>query len=153
MAFDDRVYTPSLFQGTVRKNATEQIIHFYMYDNNGAITGAAANIDLSYSLDGGAVATTVGGQSTPYEVDATDFPGWYEVRPTQAETNGDVILLQARKDSGMGSPPYPQEAMAIIHTEEDYETKLMGAGFSVTDSLAGLRDAMVNALLPVQRDD
>lgn len=154
MAWPSSVINQDQFNGNLRKNVAGQIIQFFMADDNGAITGEAVNIEFSYSIDGGAVVTTVGGQSTPYEVDSTNYPGWYEVRPSQAETNGDVLVLQARKDSGMGSSPYPRETVVLCYTRVDHENEVMGSGFTATtDSLAALRGAMVDSLVAVQRDD
>jgi len=77
------------------KNVASQKIAVFAWDNAGgtAKTGDAANITGQISIDGGACAAT--DDTNPTELDATDAPGTYIFDLTQAETNGDMIILQA----------------------------------------------------------
>ena len=77
------------------KNVASQKIPIYAYDtaNSEAKTGDAANITAQISIDGGTTAAT--NDVNPTELDATDAPGVYIFDLTQAETNGDLIILSA----------------------------------------------------------
>lgn len=77
------------------KNVASQKVAVFAWDNAGgtAKTGDAANITGQISIDGGACAAT--DDTNPTELDATDAPGIYLFDTTQAETNGDLIVIQA----------------------------------------------------------
>jgi hypothetical protein len=77
------------------KNVASQKVAVFAWDNaaGAAKTGDAANITAQISIDGGATAAT--NDVNPTELDATDAPGTYIFDLTQAETNGDMIILQA----------------------------------------------------------
>lgn len=77
------------------KNVASQKIAVFVWDNaNGAPkTGDAANISAQISIDGAATAAT--NDVAPTELDATDAKGIYLFDMTQAETNGDLIILSA----------------------------------------------------------
>lgn len=82
------------------KNVAGQKISVYAYNTTtGApVTGDAANITAQISLDGGATAAT--NDTNPSETDATDLPGTYVFDMTQAETNANLINLQAVSATG-----------------------------------------------------
>lgn len=82
------------------KNVASQKIAVYAYDTaaNGAKTGDAANISAQISIDGAATAPT--DDVVPTELDAADAPGVYIFDMTQAETNGDLIILSAISSTG-----------------------------------------------------
>jgi len=77
------------------KNVAGQKIAVFAWDNaSGAPkTGDAANISAQISIDGGTTAAT--NDTAPTELDATDAPGIYLFDMTQAESNGDLIILSA----------------------------------------------------------
>ena len=77
------------------KNVASQKIAVFAWDNAGgaAKTGDAANITAQISIDGAACAAT--DDTNPTELDAADAPGTYIFTLTQAESNGDMIILQA----------------------------------------------------------
>ncbi len=56
-------------------------------------TGDAANISAQISKDGAATAAT--NDVAPTELDAADAPGIYLFNMTQAESNGDLVILAA----------------------------------------------------------
>ena len=75
------------------KNTTGQKIACYAWDGAAgtAKTGDAANITAQISIDGAATAAT--NDVSPTELDAADAPGIYIFDLTQAETNGDMIVI------------------------------------------------------------
>ena len=75
------------------KNVASQKVAVFAWDNaNGvAKTGDAANISAQISIDVAATAAT--NDVAPTELDATDAPGVYYFNMTQAETNGDLIIV------------------------------------------------------------
>ncbi len=77
------------------KNVGSQKVAVFAWDAaaGAAKTGDAANITGQISIDGAATAAT--DDTNPTELDATDAPGVYLFDTTQAETNGDLIILQA----------------------------------------------------------
>jgi len=81
------------------KNTASQKVVVYAWDtvNRVAKTGDAANITGQISKDGGAAAAT--NDASPTELDATNFPGAYIFDMAQAETNADLIILQAKSTS------------------------------------------------------
>jgi hypothetical protein len=76
------------------KNTAGQKVAVYAYDLNGPKTGDAANITGKVFLDG-AAANAID-DTNPTELDSTNAPGVYVFDLTQAETNGDMIVLQAK---------------------------------------------------------
>jgi hypothetical protein len=74
-------------------------------------TGDAANITAYVAIDGGA--TTVLGDTSATEMDATNAPGYYKFDAAQAETNGDRLLVTAKSATAnikvIGAP-------AVIYT-------------------------------------
>lgn len=82
------------------KNVASQKIAVYARDtaNDTEKTGDAANITAQISIDGGATAAT--NDTNPTELDATDAPGIYIFDMTQAETNGDMIILSPTSSTG-----------------------------------------------------
>lgn len=79
----------------IYKNIASQKIAVYAHDTaaDAPKTGDAANITAQISKDGGTTAAT--NDANPTELDATDAPGIYLFDMTQAETNADLIVLQA----------------------------------------------------------
>lgn len=79
----------------IYKNIASQKIAVYAHDTaaDAPKTGDAANITAQISKDGGTTAAT--NDTNPTELDATDAPGIYLFDMTQAETNADLIVLQA----------------------------------------------------------
>jgi hypothetical protein len=75
------------------KNVASQKIAVFAWDgaNGTAKTGDAANITAQISVDGGTSAAT--NDTNPTELDSTDHPGIYIFDLTQAETNGDMIVV------------------------------------------------------------
>ena len=75
------------------KNVASQKVAVYAWDNAAGSekTGDAANITAQISIDGGATAAT--DDTNPTELDAADAPGIYIFDMTQAETNGDLIVI------------------------------------------------------------
>jgi len=71
------------------KNRTGQRIALFVYDSSTglAVTGDAANITVSVSLDGGAFSSI----GAPTEIGN----GWYYIAPTASQTNGDLLVLKA----------------------------------------------------------
>ena len=75
------------------KDTSGQKVSIYAFDSgdgNGK-TGDAANITAQISIDGGATVAT--NDTNPTELDAIDAPGIYIFDLTQAETNGDMIVI------------------------------------------------------------
>lgn len=82
----------------VYKNQTSQKIAVFAVDATGAPkTGDAAQITAQISKDGGECAAT--NDTNPTELDATDAPGVYLFDMEQAETNGNLIVLQAKSST------------------------------------------------------
>lgn len=75
------------------KNVDSQKVAVFAWDNanSTAKTGDAGNITSQISIDGAATAAT--NDTNPTELDATDAPGIYIFDMTQAETNGDLIVI------------------------------------------------------------
>lgn len=71
------------------KNRSGQRIAIYVYNSATglAVTGDAANITVSISLDGGAFSSV----GAPTEIGN----GWYYIAPTATQTNGDLLVLKA----------------------------------------------------------
>lgn len=81
------------------KNVASQKIPVFAWDTANRIpkTGDAANITGKISKDGGAAAST--DDTNPTELDATNFPGIYIFDLTQAETNAEFVILQAKSST------------------------------------------------------
>lgn len=79
----------------IYKNESGQKIFVEAYNTStGArVTGDAANITAELSIDGGTSAAT--NDANPTEVDATDHAGLYAFDMTQAETNGEQLIVSA----------------------------------------------------------
>jgi len=77
------------------KNVAGQKLPIYAYDDaaGGPKTGDAANITAQISINAGASAAT--DDAHPTELDATNHPGVYLFDLTQAEINGDLIIITA----------------------------------------------------------
>lgn len=75
------------------KNVASQKVAVFAVDRvtGEGKTGDAANITAEISIGGGASAAT--NDVNPTELDATDHPGVYLFDLTQAETNGDLIVI------------------------------------------------------------
>ena len=87
-----------LFAGNARalyKNVAGQSVTVYAYDTSGEAskTGDAANITAQISINRGA--STATNDVNPTELEATDQPGIYYFNLTQAETNGDTVVISA----------------------------------------------------------
>ena len=76
------------------KNVASQKVAVFAWDNaaGAAKTGDAGNITAQISTDGGACAALSAG-GNPAELDVTDAPGVYIWSPSQAETNGNMIVI------------------------------------------------------------
>ena len=77
------------------RNVASQKVAVYAWDNaaGAAKTGNAANITAQISIDGAATDAT--DDVNPTELDAADAPGIYIFDMTQAETDGDLIVIVA----------------------------------------------------------
>ena len=77
------------------KNVVNQKVAVFAWDNASgtAKTGDQANITAQISIDGAATAPT--NDVNPTQLDATDAPGIYIFDMTQAETDGDLIVIVA----------------------------------------------------------
>ena len=75
------------------KNISGQILAVFAWDNANGIpkTGDAANITAQISIDGGVSASL--NDTNPTELDSVDQPGIYIFSLTQAETNGDLLIV------------------------------------------------------------
>ena len=60
-------------------------------------SGDADNITAVISIDGGTPAAVT--DTNPAEVDATDMPGVYVFDLDETETDGDLLVVQARSDT------------------------------------------------------
>lgn len=102
------------------KNVGSQKCIFFAFDSTTNLpkTGDGANITPYRSLDQGTV--TVLGTTTATELDSTNAKGYYSCVLTQAETNGDCILLTAKSSTAnivvIGAP-------AVIYTDPVNYTK------------------------------
>jgi len=87
--------TGTLIATELDKDVSNQKIAIFDFDStdNTGKTGDAGNITAQISIDGGAAAAT--NDTNPTELDATDAPGIYIFDLTQAETNGDMIVISA----------------------------------------------------------
>lgn len=124
------------------KNVASQKIAVYAYDTaaDGPKTGDAANITAQISIDGGTTAAT--NDTNPTELDATDAPGIYLFDMTQAETNGDLIIIS------------PVSATADIQLEPVIIYTLPGANTGVHSDLRyidGLATSGNNATLNLKQ--
>jgi hypothetical protein len=83
----------------MQKNVSGQKAQLFFFDATTGLpkTGDAANLTAYISKDGGAV--TVLGDTTATEMDATNAKGWYQFDLTQAETNGDELLLTGKSST------------------------------------------------------
>lgn len=82
------------------KNRTGQKIAVYAYrwlQYHTPVTGDSLNITSTISLDGGACSNVT--DTNPTELDPTNAPGVYIFDLTQAETNGDMIVLYPSSSS------------------------------------------------------
>ena len=77
----------------VYKNKATQKVACFAYDSTdgSAKTGDASNITAQISIDGAATAAT--NDTNPTELDAADAPGIYLFDLTQAESNGDLLVI------------------------------------------------------------
>lgn len=77
----------------VYKNTASQKVACFAYNvvTGLPVTGDAGNITAQISKDGAATAAT--NDVNPTELDATDAPGVYLFDLTQAETNGDLVVI------------------------------------------------------------
>ena len=81
------------------KNRSGQKLMIWARDSADAgVAGDAANITAEISIDGGTSAAT--NDTNPTELDATDHPGIYIFDLTQAETNGDVVVISPVSATG-----------------------------------------------------
>lgn len=109
------------------KNVANQKAACYAWGGaaGSAKTGDAANITAQISIDGAATAPT--DDVNPTELDATDAPGIYIFDLTQAETNGDLIIIS----------PVSSTADVVIRPIIAYTNPL-------TPTKAGYIDASIN---------
>jgi len=102
------------------KNVGSQKCIFFAFDSTTNLpkTGDGANITPYRSLDQGTV--TVLGTTTATELDSTNAKGYYSCVLTQAETNGDCLLLSAKSSTAnvvvIGAP-------AVIYLDPPNYTK------------------------------
>lgn len=95
------------------KNIAGQKFAIYAYDKSADApkTGDSGKITGSISKDAGARSALT--DTNPTELDATYFPGVYTFDATQAESNADMIIVQALSDtSGVSIEPliiYPTD--------------------------------------------
>lgn len=77
----------------VYKNKASQKVACFAYDSTdgSAKTGDESNITAQISIDGAATAAT--NDTNPTELDATDAPGVYLFDLTQAESDGDLLVI------------------------------------------------------------
>jgi len=141
----------------VYKNVAGQSVTVYAKNIflNTSVTGDAANITASLSIDGSApVATT---DINPTEISDTNMPGLYRFNFTQAETNGNEIVLHSES-----STSNVKLSPVIIYTESSF----LGTGDTTVnhntggaDNLAyktaegaGIEGAYVHAFLKTDYD-
>lgn len=114
------------------KNRASQKIPIYVWDANTGLgkTGDAANITVKLSKDGGAAATSANAVS---ELDSTNFPGTYVLTLSQAETNCDLLLVQAVSvTANVYSDLYAHEPLSVgpllaeTNTNETAQTSVGG---------------------------
>jgi hypothetical protein len=123
------------------KNVASQKLSVFAWDtvNRVAKTGDAANITGKISKDGGAAAST--NDTNPTELDATNFPGIYIFDLTQAETNADLVIVQA-KSSSTGIQILPVINYTVIYsvaqTGDSYARLGAPAGASVSADIAAI---------------
>lgn len=139
------------------KNVASQKVAVFAWDNasGAAKTGDAANITAQISIDGAATAAT--NDANPTELDATDAPGTYIFDLTQAETNGDLIIIQAASStSDIEIRPVYAYPSPLTSTKAGYiDTAISTVGTAVdgiqtdlnnsTDGLGALK-ALIDAL-------
>lgn len=116
------------------KNVAGQKLAVYAHDTSADApkTGDAGNITAQISIDGGATAAT--NDTNPTELDATDAKGIYIFDLTQAETNGDLIILSA-----VSSTADVQIEPVIAYTDGVNVTRVSGSS-DAADSLEDVYD-------------
>jgi len=79
----------------IYKNQSSQKLPVYAYNiaSTGAESGDASNITAQISIDGGSSSAT--NDTNPTELDAANHKGIYIFDLTQAETNGDLLIVNA----------------------------------------------------------
>lgn len=120
------------------KNTASQKIAVFAYTaaTGAAKTGDAAQITAYISKDfaaGAAIADT-----NPTEMDATNMPGWYAFDLTQAETNGNVLIV-APKSSTSGVVLDQAQVFttaSVDQTGDSYARLGAPAGASVSADIA-----------------
>ena len=133
------------------KNTASQIAAVFAWDsaNNAPKTGDAANITAQISKDGGATAAT--NDTNPTELDATDAKGIYLFDLTQAETNGDLIIISA-----VSSTASIDLDPVVVYTVRDIEALLPAAlvgGRMDSDVAAIQADAITAAAIATDAID
>jgi len=111
--------TKSLIATEIYKDTSNQKMAVFAINTVGgdAKTGDAANITAQISIDGGVTAAT--NDTNPTELDATNAPGIYLFDLSQAETNGDTIILAA------GSSTPNIQLSPIMITTKSYKDRLL----------------------------
>lgn len=130
------------------KNVAGQKAYIYAYDASTGLpkTGDAANISLAVSKDGAAPAAL--GTVAPAEVSSTLQPGWYAATMTQAETNGDQLLI-----GGKSSTANVVVVGAAIFTRPANFTNLSITSGGAAAVQAAFKKNAAIAGLPVQMTD
>lgn len=85
---------------TIYRNRASQFVLIYAHDISTKTpkTGDSSNIVCKISIDGATAVTTSNSVS---EFDSTEAPGFYRINLTQAETNGNTLLI-----TSVSSTPY-----------------------------------------------
>lgn len=119
----------------MKKNVASQKVAVYAWDtvNRVAKTGDAANITGQISKDGGAAGAT--NDANPTELDATNFPGVYIFDMAQAETNAELVIIQA-KSSSTGISILPVLIYPITDVTAEYAEPGQGAPEATTSIAA-----------------
>jgi len=132
------------------RNVDNQKIAVYAWkgDTGGGKTGDAANITAQISIDGAACAAT--NDANPTELDAVDAPGVYIFDATQAESNGDLIVVMPASSTPdvvfrpsiiYTNPLTPTQAAYIDQSIATTESNIRGADSDDLADLSGQLDA------------
>lgn len=139
------------------KNTANQYVTFFVEDtfNKVGKTGDAANITATISIDGSAPVAT--NDVNPTEISDVNMPGLYRFLLTQAETNGNEIVIVAKSTTS-----YLTISPVVIYTETSY----LGTGNTTvnhntggadnlaykTSGGAGIEGAYIHAFLKTDYD-
>lgn len=83
------------------KNVASQKMNLFAYNSTtGApVTGLTTGATFAPYVSINSAAPAALATTTVTELDATNLPGWYAVQPSQAETNGDMLLFGGKSST------------------------------------------------------